>query len=110
MKNILLVFVSSIIFTACKKDQTENLPSFHAPCDNISGLCEITGTLQKQGITYYMYGTHVISGYALRSDLVSLDDFINRNVTITGYKIDGYPVDGGPVYIEVTDLVCDIMD
>ena len=57
-----------------------------------------------------MYGTHVISGYALRSDLVSLDDFINRNVTITGYKIDGYPVDGGPAYIEVTDLVCDIMD
>ena len=57
-----------------------------------------------------MYGTHVISGYALRSDLVILDDFINRNVTITGYKIDGYPVDGGPVYIEVTDLVCDIMD
>ena len=59
-----------------------------------------------------MYGTHIISGYALRSDLVNLDEFINRNVTISksGYKIDGYPVDGGPVYIEVTDLVCDIMD
>ena len=110
MKNILLILVSSIIFIACKKDQTENLPSVHNACDNISGLCEITGTLQKQGVTYYMYGTHIISGYALRSDLVNLDDFINRNVTIIGYKIDGYPVDGGPVYIEVTDLVCDIMN
>ena len=110
MKNILLVLVLSIIFIACKKDQTENLTSVHNPCDNISGLCEITGTLQKQGVTYYMYGTHIISGYALRSDLVNLDEFINRNVTIIGYKIDGYPVDGGPVYIEVTDLVCDIMD
>ena len=109
MKNILLILVS-IIFIACNKDQTENLPSVHNPCDIISGLCEITGTLQKQGITYYMYGTHVISGYALRSDLVSLDDFIDRNVTITGHKINGYPVDGGPVYIEVTDLVCDIMN
>ena len=110
MKNILLILVSSIIFIACKKDQTENLPSVHNACDNISGLCEITGTLQKQGVTYYMYGTHIISGYALRSDLVNLDEFINRNVTIIGCKIDGYPVDGGPVYIEVTDLVCDIMD
>ena len=110
MKNILLILVSSIIFIACNKDQNENLPSGYDLCDNISGLCEITGTLQKQGITYYMYGTHVISGYALRSDLVSLDDFINLNVTIIGYKIDGYPVDGGPVYIEVTDLVCDVMD
>ena len=99
MKNILLVFVSSIIFTACKKDQTENLPSFHAPCDNISGLCEITGTLQKQGITYYMYGTYNFRLY--KSDLVNLDEFINRNVTIIGYKIDGYPVDGGPVYIKL---------
>ncbi|MBJ10581.1 MAG: hypothetical protein CMP66_03870 [Flavobacteriales bacterium] len=86
------------------------MPSLHNPCDNVSGLCEITGILQKQGITYYMYGTHVISVYAIRSDLVNLDDFINRNVTIIGYKIDGYPVDGGPFYIEVTDLVCDIMN
>ena len=105
MKNILLVLVSSIILIAF-----ENSPSPNDPCDNISGLCEIMGTIKKQGITSYMYGTHVISGYALRSDLISLDDFIDRNVTIIGYKIEGYPVDGGPVYIEVTDLVCDIMD
>ena len=57
-----------------------------------------------------MYGTHVISGYALRSNTILLDNYINYNVTIVGYKIDGYPVDGGPDYIEVTDIVCDIMN
>ena len=30
--------------------------------------------------------------------------------TIIVYKIDGYPIDGGPVYIEVTDILCDVMD
>ena len=110
MKKILLILVLAIIFIACDKDQAKNLPSAHDPCDNISGLCEITGTIQKQGVTSYQYGTHVISNHALRSNLVSLDDFIDRDVTIIGYKIEGYPVDEGPVYIEVTDIVCDIMD
>jgi len=46
----------------------------------------------------------------LKSNLVILEDFINRDVTIIGYKIEGYPLDGGPVYIEVTDIVCDAME
>lgn len=110
MKNILLILVLSTIFIACEKDQTKNLPAANDPCDIFSGLCEITGTIQKQGVTSYQYGTHVISGHALRSNLVILEDFISRDVTIIGYKIDGYPLEGGPVYIEVTDIVCDVMD
>lgn len=65
---------------------------------------EITGTIQKQGITTYQYGTHTLSGYALRSSTLNLDNYINQNVTVVGYKIDGYPIEGGPVFIEVEKL------
>ena len=65
---------------------------------------EIIGTVQEQGITTYQYGTHTISGYALRSNSVTLDDYINQYVTVVGHKINGYPVDGGPDYIEVDEI------
>ena len=65
---------------------------------------EISGTIQSQGITTYQYGTHTVSGYALRSSSVNLDDYINRNVKVVGHKIDGYPVDGGPEYIDVQEI------
>ena len=68
--------------------------------DNI----EITGTIQKQGITSYQYGAHTISGHALRSNSVDLDNYINQNITVVGYKIEGYPIDGGPDYIEVEEI------
>tara|TARA_B100000497_G_C7379300_1_gene243207 strand:+ start:384 stop:542 length:159 start_codon:yes stop_codon:yes gene_type:complete len=51
-----------------------------------------------------MYGTHVIEDYALRSNIVDLNNYINQDVVIIGYKIDGYPVDGGPDYIEVQEI------
>jgi len=44
---------------------------------NNSNHVEITGTIQKQGFITYQYETHTISGYALRSCSVNLDDFIN---------------------------------
>ncbi len=69
-----------------------------------SNTVEINGTIQKQGITTYQYGTHTISGYALRSSSVTLDNYVDQNVTVVGYKIDGYPVDGGPDYIEVESI------
>jgi hypothetical protein len=62
---------------------------------------EITGIIQKQGITTYQYGTHTISGFALRSRTVDLDSYIDKKVTVMGHKIEGYPVDGGPEFIEV---------
>lgn len=76
-------------------------------CDKENGNIdniEITGIIQKQGITSYQYGTHTISGYALRSNSVDLDNYINQNITVVGYKIDGYPIDGGPDYIEVEEI------
>jgi hypothetical protein len=76
-------------------------------CDKEDGSLdniEIAGTIQEQGITTYQYGTHTVPGYALRSSAVNLDDYINQNVTIVGYKIDGYPLSGGPDYIEVEEI------
>ena len=98
MKKLILLVSILTLSLSCEKSITTSIP------------VEITGIIQKQGVTIYMYGTHVISGYALRSNTILLDNYINYNVTIVGYKIDGYPVDGGPDYIEVTDIVCDIMN
>lgn len=67
-------------------------------------IIELSGVIEKQGITSYMYGTHVIQDYALRSSIINLDDYINQDVVIVGYKIEGYPVDGGPEYIEVQEI------
>ena len=98
MKKLILLVSILILILSCEKNMTISIP------------VELTGLIQKQGVTSYMYGTHVISGYALRSNTILLDNYIDYNVTIVGYKIDGYPVDGGPDYIEVTDIVCDIMN
>ena len=80
-------------------------------CDKEDNYIEVKGTIQKQGFTLYMYGTHTIStdpvgpiNYAARSSNVNLDDYLNQNVIIVGYKIDGYPIDFGPDYIEVVEV------
>ena len=66
-----------------------------------------TGVVRKQGITTYMYGTHVLADdrgrtlYALRSGVVDLDRFVGHEVTVRGSLVPGYPVDFGPDYLEV---------
>jgi hypothetical protein len=85
----ILICLSAI---SCEKDQVDP--------DRV----EITGVVQRQGITVYQYGTHTICGYALRSSSVTLDDYVNQTVTVVGHKIDGYPIDFGPDYIEVEEI------
>ncbi|MBT8220657.1 MAG: hypothetical protein KJP00_12580 [Bacteroidia bacterium] len=79
---------------SCSKDNTQN------------EILELTGTLKEQGITTYQYGTHTLTTsdtfYALRSSVLDLDQYVDRQVTVTGRKINGYPVDGGPEFINVT--------
>lgn len=66
-----------------------------------------SGTIKQQGITTYMYGTHVLLDdtantlYALKSDTIKLDDYVNKKVTVKGDLIAGYPVEGGPGYLNV---------
>jgi hypothetical protein len=71
------------------------------------GEVTATGFIKKQGITTYMYGTHVLLDekgqtlYALRSDNIDLSKYINRKVTVKGYLVKGYPIDSGPNYLNV---------
>jgi hypothetical protein len=79
--------------------------------DSVTINIDSNGTIQKQGITTYQYGTHVLidntgkTTYALGSDDVDLDKFINKKINrICGRKVKGYPVDGGPDYIVVSNI------
>lgn len=92
-KSLVLGMLICLLTISCSKEENITQNTF-----------EVTGTIQKLEATAFQYGTHTISGFALRSSSVNLDDYINQSVTIVGYKIDGYPVDGGPDYIEVEQL------
>ncbi len=72
-----------------------------------------TGTLERQGITTYQYGTHVISDeasgafYALNSDIIDLDAYIGQRVTVYGIPAPGHEsgqVEGGPPLVYVTGV------
>lgn len=70
------------------------------------------GIIKKQGETGYMYGTHVLKDdngktlYALKSNIINLDVYIDRKVTVKGDLVDGYTVDGGPDYLNVKSIFC----
>lgn len=91
-----------VLFTATCNNATENEQT---KTDNM----EVTGTIQQQGITSYQYGTHTLTNdetfYALRSEAVNLDDYLDEEVTIIAKKIDGYPLEGGPEYLLVLEVV-----
>jgi hypothetical protein len=96
MKYLKILFTIIITLTfSCKKNVDVN---------------KLKGIIKEQGISTYMYGTHVLTNhlgetlYALRSNSVKLDDYIDKKVEISGNKIEGYPVDGGPEYLEVTKI------
>jgi hypothetical protein len=80
---------------------------FAATCSSVNGeqQTEITGTIQEQGITSYQYGTHTLSTenefYAVKSEAVDLDLYLNEEVTVVVENIPGYPVDGGPEFLLV---------
>ena len=80
--------------------------SFGADSKN-PGEVTATGFIKKQGITTYMYGTHVLLDdngqtlYALRSNTIDLNKYINRKVTVRGSLVNGYPIDSGPNYLNV---------
>ncbi|MBM78813.1 MAG: hypothetical protein CL846_10055 [Crocinitomicaceae bacterium] len=78
--------------------------SISASCNLSKSNIKTSGVIQKQGITTYQYGTHTIPGYALKSNTIDLDKYIDQKVKIKGSKVDGYPVDGGPEYIEVKKI------
>jgi hypothetical protein len=86
-----------LVVVSCKKDTDST---------EISAI----GVIQKQGITTYQYGTHILINsnqqtfFALTSENVNLDDFLNKTVEIKGHKVNGYPVEDGPEYLKVTEI------
>jgi len=98
MKKSAIIFVSIcfiVITISCKKD----------------GQCRTPiakGTIQEQGYTTYMYGTHVLKDnkgqttYALKSETINLDNYIGKYVEIQGKKTN--PGLGGPDLIDVTEV------
>ena len=82
---------------------------FTATCSSTTNnSVTVTGTIEQQGITSYQYGTHTFSGegifYALKSETIDLDQYLEKEVTIKAEKIEGYPVDGGPDYLLVLEV------
>lgn len=70
------------------------------------------GVIEKQGITAYQYGTHVLLDdgavlFALQSDAVALDAHAGERVTIRGTRVPGYQggaIEGGPDLLNVTGV------
>jgi hypothetical protein len=67
-------------------------------------IVQTTGTIQQLEITSFQYGTHVISGYAIRSKIINLDKYIGQTVTAIGQLIEGYPIEGGPEFLEIHEI------
>lgn len=69
---------------------------------------EITGTIQEQGITSYQYGTHILTTpdqfYAVKSEVVDLNEHLDQEVTVVVERVPGYPVDGGPEFLQVLKI------
>jgi hypothetical protein len=82
--------------------------------NNGGKLIEVEGVIQKQGITTYMYGTHVLLDdggtllFVLVSEDVSLNDYVGERVTIQGTRVPGYQngaIEGGPDLLNVSQVV-----
>lgn len=104
MKSALILFTGLFLFITlqtCNNNQEED----HRNTDQM----KVTGTIAQQGMTSYQYGTHTLTNddtfYALKSEAVDLDNYVDQEVTIRAKKIEGYPVDGGPEYLLVLEVV-----
>ena len=65
------------------------------------------GVINQQGITSYQYGSHTFTNdenfYALKSDKIDLDKYVDQEVLIIGELVhEG--LSGGPKYYEVTKV------
>ena len=96
---IAIIFSAIVLsgLSACRDEKQEDLVT-------------TKGTVYKQGITTYQYGSHVLADsatnvyYALRSNKIDLDQFLNQKIEVKGSLVEGYPVDDGPEFLEVTSV------
>ena len=99
MKKILILSLFVAIMSGCGSMRSA------AKGESIS----IEGKITKLGMTTYQYGTHAMNyagkPFALRSSSLNLDNYVDKQVTLKGVKVDGYPLEGGPELIEVSEVV-----
>lgn len=89
---------------------------FAVTCNNSTGAqqeegddqLKVSGVIEPQGMTSYQYGTHTLTNeetfYALKSETIDLDQYIDKEVTVTAQRISGYPLSGGPEYLMVLEV------
>ena len=96
MKKILVLSLFVAVFSSCS--------SLNGTTTGRS--ITLTGKIEKLGMTTFQYGTHLLKTenktYALKSEAIKLDQYVDKSVTIKGKKVAGYPLEGGPELIEVT--------
>ncbi|EOR95183.1 hypothetical protein ADIARSV_1671 [Arcticibacter svalbardensis MN12-7] len=94
---LLLIIISTIISCKTVKPSAEN------------NVLVLKGTVEKMGMSTFQYGTHLLKTesktYALKTAIVKLDDYVGKEVSITGSKVEGYPVENGPDLIDVKKIV-----
>lgn len=100
MKKLLFLFVIGAVAAGCGTTKQKPTPP--------SNVIELSGKLEKLGMSTFQYGTHVLKSadktYALKSDKLSLDGYVDKEVTLKGTKVDGYPIEAGPDLIEVQEI------
>ena len=71
-------------------------------------VVQISGTIEKLGMTTFQYGSHLIKSgnrtYALKSNKVNLNSFMSEEVRLKGTRVEGYPIENGPELIDVTEV------
>lgn len=98
MKKLLILLAVGFTFASCSTTKPSGDKS----------MIELSGKIQKQGMTTYQYGSHTIQSgdktYALKSTAVNLDTFEDKEVILKGTKVPGYPVENGPELIDVKEV------
>ena len=99
----LCVAALSLLLAGCNRPTVVS-----PPVSTTQPTVSAAGTIRAQGISSYMYGTHILADpsgktlYALRSgDQLGLDQWVGQRVRIVGTIVPGYPVDGGPPFLDV---------
>ncbi|WP_316841794.1 hypothetical protein [Pedobacter gandavensis] len=98
MKKLILLLAIGFSFAGCSSMKSSK----------DANTVNLTGKIEKMGMTTYQYGTHTIESdkktYALKSSSVDLNQFENKDVELVGTKVPGYPVENGPLLIEVSSV------
>jgi len=98
MKRLLILMTVVCIYSGCRTI----MPT------GSKNVVQISGTIEKLGMTTFQYGTHLIKSgnitYALKSSKVNLNSFLTEEVRLKGTRVEGYPIENGPELIEVLEV------